>query len=370
MKGLQVALVPALFKGQEHRKCRELARLLVRAGHTVHLLTEHPLEGLPEGVHLHLLQGGDPPLLEGTLRHYSIIGTLLEVHHQRPLDVVYVHDVFPWLPSVMHAREVAGAAWRVVGGVRHTDMTLLHQHPALRLVLRHSLLTASHLTALSNNLAANTRVLFNLPEEHPIEVIPSGVHLDNHLYTEGPVWRKPVVLHTTNHRPVKRTGDVLRAFQKVRLQVDAELLVVGDGPDRSQHEALARQLDLRHHVTFMNPRRDLTPLWTRTAVVMKASEYEAFPLDALRAQACGIPVVATRVGGIPEVLQDGHGARLLEVGDVDGLAQAALGWLLDEKGMKEARWQARHNSLRFSHHRTLERHLDALLGGVALKGNR
>ena len=164
----------------------------------------------------------------------------------------------------------------------------------------------------------------------PIEVIPNFV--DTAAYVPAPTLptgAPPVLLHNSNFRPLKRIDDVLRIFAKVRARRASKLVLIGDGPERARAEQLAQTLGVAGSVEFLGERRDFIEQLQQARVFLLPSESESFGLAALEAMSCGVPVVASRIGGLPELIEEGVSGFLAPVGDVDAMAAAALRLLED-----------------------------------------
>ncbi|MCL6598659.1 MAG: N-acetyl-alpha-D-glucosaminyl L-malate synthase BshA [Alicyclobacillus macrosporangiidus] len=223
----------------------------------------------------------------------------------------------------------------VVTTLHGTDVTLLSQDRTLFDLVRFGLLHSDAVTAVSRSLAAQTEARFGL--ERPIHCIHNFV--DPHVFrpAERPDLRRalapngePILLHVSNFRPVKRVADVLRVFARVRTKVAARLVLVGEGPDAWEARQLTETLGIAPHVVFLGKQDDVVPLYQVADLFLLPSQQESFGLAALEAMACGVPVIASDAGGIPEVVLDGETGFLRPVGDVEGMAEAAVRVLSDD----------------------------------------
>ena len=148
-----------------------------------------------------------------------------------------------------------------------------------------------------------------------------------------------ILMHLSNFRPVKRVTDVVKIFARVAREMPAQLILIGDGPDRSAAEWLAHDLGIQGRVHFLGKQERVNELLPLADLLLMPSELESFGLAALEAMACKVPSIATRVGGVPELIDDGETGLLYEVGDVEGMAEGALGLLRDRErldAMREA----------------------------------
>ena len=253
------------------------------------------------------------------------------------LDVVHAHYALPHAVSAQLARQVLATepgarAPRLVTTLHGTDTTLVGIDPSFLPLTRFSVLGSDAVTVPSAWLAEATRRNLDLPAV-AIDVIPNFV--DTARFAPGaptPVVA-PVLVHVSNFRALKRTDDVVRIFARVRAGRDARLRLVGDGPERERALTLARELGVAGDVDAVGERDDLPALLADAAVFLLPSENESFGLAALEALACGVPVVAARVGGVPEVVRDGEVGFLHDVGDVAAMA-ASTARLLDDPALR------------------------------------
>jgi N-acetyl-alpha-D-glucosaminyl L-malate synthase BshA len=214
-----------------------------------------------------------------------------------------------------------------------TDVTTLGIDPAYQAITRLAVAQSTVVTAVSRSLAANaTRLLHRsdirvLPNFIDTEQFrPANRSVDPHrTHTDAP----PVLVHVSNFRPVKRVADCLHIFAGVIRRMPARMWMIGDGPDRQAAQALARSLGVSSSVDFLGNRSGIEDLLPEAALLLLPSADESFGMAALEAMSCAVPVVASRVGGLPEVVVDGVSGRLLPVGDIAGMTAAALGILED-----------------------------------------
>jgi len=188
-------------------------------------------------------------------------------------------------------------------------------------------------TAVSGFLAAETGRQLSL--RRPIDVVPNFIDPDRHGTTIPPCIpekeseRQLTVMHISNFRPLKRLGDVVRIFERVRRRLDARLVLVGDGPEFGRTRDLVAELGLADRVSFVGIVDEVAPLLAAADLLLLPSETESFGLVALEAMASSVPVVASRVGGLPEVVEHGVTGYLAPVGDVEQMADFSLRILSD-----------------------------------------
>ena len=251
---------------------------------------------------------------------------------------------------------------KVITTLHGTDITLVGLDPSFYPITRFSIARSDGLTAVSQYLRQETVRRFALPAA-AIEVIPNFVDLDRYRRDLAPCHRaqlapggEKIVMHISNFRPVKRVPDVVRIFAAIRRALPARLVLVGDGPDRGRAQEVARQEGVLDDVAFLGKQASVAELLACADLVLLPSESEAFGLVALEAMACGVPVVATAVGGVPEVVPHGEAGYLAPVGAIEEMAGAAIRLLSDEARWHAASAAARTAATRFGADRIVPRY--------------
>lgn len=324
----------------------ELGIALAARGHDVHFITyEHPFR-LPHflpRVTFHEVNIGNYPLFEYPPYDLALAVRMHDVVLSQGLDLLHVHYAIPHATSAWIAKEMLatqGRALPVVTTLHGTDITIVGQDHSYHAITRFSIERSDRITSVSQWLKDETVKAFGC-ENCRVEVIPNFVDptaFDRARH--GDALRaelgggRPILMHISNFRPVKRVRDVVRIFAEVRRHRPCVLVMVGDGPDRGAAEDEARTLGVAPDVRFLGRIDDVAPLLAAADLYLFPSESESFGLSALEALASGVPVVASRVGGVPEVVNDGVTGALRALGDVPGMAQAALEFL------EPARWAA------------------------------
>lgn len=308
----------------------ELGKQLALRGHTISFISySAPLRlvDLPPRVTFHEVQAGEYPLLKQYPYTLALAAKMVEVAAANALQVLHVHYAIPFSPAAILARQMAPELnLRVVTTLHGTDTSLVGAAPYFHPVTRFSIEQSDAVTTVSEYLREETRETFRITR--PIEVIPNCVDLDHYQRAAGDNGRK-LVLHISNFRPVKRAADVIEVFARVRTQVDARLVLVGDGPDLSRSLALAREKGVGGEVTTVGVVDDVAPFLGAADLLLLPSASESFGLVALEAMASGVPVVASRTGGLPEVVPDGEAGFLLPAGEVATMAARAVELLTD-----------------------------------------
>jgi N-acetyl-alpha-D-glucosaminyl L-malate synthase BshA len=277
-----------------------------------------------KNVTLHEVKSPTHPLIPHGDFTLALASRLAEVAHAHQLDLIHVHYALPLAVSAMLARELHPPV-KIVTTVHGTDVLTLGLDPAFKPLLGQALIRSEVVTAPSRFLATSAKRDFAL--ERDVEVISNFV--DTNHFAPGALSAKPVLVHNSNFRSVKRMEDVVRIFARVRERIPAELVLVGDGPERRHVEAFLQQLGLTPHVRMIGESRDVVPVLQESSVFLLPSEVESFGLAALEAMSCGVPVVASNAGGIPEVVEHGKTGFLHPVGDVEAMAQSTLRLLED-----------------------------------------
>jgi len=317
----------------------ELALSLAERGNKVHLFSHDVpprLARSPGPVEMHVAQGVPYPLFHSTPHDLAITSSILEVHRDQGLDVLHAHYALPHAVSAFlaraAARDRAGRAAPVVVTTLHgTDITLVGNDPSYALLTQFVILASDAVTAVSESLARSTRDNFcEGVEPCSIEVIPNFVDTKAFSPAAAPPRKgPPFAVHVSNFRPVKRVPWLIEAFADGARGTDATLVLVGDGPDQARCRERARELDLCDRVCFLGIRDALPELLAPARVFLLSSREESFGLSALEAMSCGIPVVATDVGGVAEVVEHGKTGLLSDLEDRDAFA-AHLRRLLTE----------------------------------------
>jgi L-malate glycosyltransferase len=311
----------------------EIGLELARRGHRVHFICAEPPARLPPdtpNLAFHKVELRDYPLLLEGQYPLALASQMIDVAQKERLDLWHVHYALPHATSAYLAQQILGArAPRVITTLHGTDITLVGNDPSYLPITRFSIEKSDGVTAPSASLAQATRDNFGITRD--IEVIPNFVDTER-FAPNGPPAGVPAIVHSSNFRPLKRVDDVLAVFERVRRDRACRLLLLGDGPERPRIEADVRARGLGADVDFLGEQLDVAATLRRAHVFLLPSETESFGLAALEALSCGVPVVASRAGGLPEVIREGEAGFLLPVGDVDAMA-AAVARILDDAAL-------------------------------------
>ncbi len=318
----------------------ELGRDLAERGHNVHFISSvlpTRLTELNDRIHFHEVEMMSYPLFEHQPYDLALATKMATVARAEKLDLLHVHYAIPHSISAILARESIKQKRYVpvITTLHGTDITLVGADRSYLPITRYGLQQSDGVTAVSKFLKQATIETFDFDE---IEVIPNficGLHykrqpespLRNELAPSG----EKLLVHVSNFRPVKRPADCVEILAKVRAKgVNARLVMVGDGPERSATYYRAEQLNLNGNISFVGKQANIADYLGIADVFLLPSELESFGLAALEAQACEVPVIATRIGGIPEVVSEGETGYLSDIGDVSKMSEDTLRLLADE----------------------------------------
>lgn len=302
----------------------ELGLELAARGHDVHFISyANPirLDSHP-GIHYHEVEVTSYPLFQFPPYCLALASRMAEVAERERLDLLHVHYAIPHSISALLAQQMMTRRLPFVTTLHGTDITLVGAEPSYFPITKFSIEKSDAVTAISQHLRRHTEQVFGITRE--IQVINNFVNLKT--YRPAPERRpaRPTLIHISNFRPVKRTPDCVRVLAAVRRHVDAELIMVGDGPERGPAERTACELGVWEHTRFEGKQNKIAEWLQRAHVLLLPSEMESFGLAALEGMACGTVPVATRVGGVPEVITDGADGFLCPVGDVEAQAARVL----------------------------------------------
>jgi N-acetyl-alpha-D-glucosaminyl L-malate synthase BshA len=337
----------------------ELGLELARRGHDVHFIayaSPFRLRGFAERVTFHEVVTADYPLFEHSPYALALAVKQHEVALREKLELMHVHYAIPhaataWLAKQMLKQE---RDLKVVTTLHGTDITLVGQDPSYYTITTFSIEQSDAVTAVSAYLRDETYRAFGCIG-CDVRVIPNFVSPIEYHTPTGPSFRgilapvgHKILVHVSNFRPVKRVADVIRIFAAVRRAMPATLVLVGDGPDRDAAEQEADRLELGRDVRFLGKVDQVAELLRGSDLFLLPSETESFGLAALEAMACGVPVISTAVGGLPEVVVSGETGFLAPVGAVDVMAAEATAILADPERHERMRKAAATRALTFA----------------------
>jgi N-acetyl-alpha-D-glucosaminyl L-malate synthase BshA len=332
----------------------ELALGLAERGHEIHIVSyaiPFRLSAYHENVFIHEVEVASYPLFKYPPYALSLATKLVDVVQEYELEIIHAHYAVPHAASAYLAKQIVGPhRLKTVTTLHGTDITLVGADISFYRVVQFAIENSDGVSAVSNYLRQRTIDEFHISRE--IRVIHNFI--DTERYTsENKECRRQhfapngekILMHASNFRPVKRVGDVVRIFDRVRREIPSKLLLVGEGPERLFVQQLVKELKLVEDVVFLGELDNLEEILNCADLVVLPSEQESFGLTALEAHACSVPVIAAAVGGLPEVVVDGKTGFLLPVGDIHGMSKRALSLLTDRELDRAFRKCARKRAL-------------------------
>jgi N-acetyl-alpha-D-glucosaminyl L-malate synthase BshA len=330
----------------------ELGIELAALGHEVHFISySQPfrLNGRDGGIFYHEVPVSNYPLFEFPPYDLALASRMAEVAEFYELDLLHVHYAIPHSVSALLARQMLGDRGRklpFVTTLHGTDITLVGLDRSYLPITRYSIQQSDGVTSISQYLKDKTLSAFGITRD--IAVVPNFVNCnvyqpykdESRRAVERARFAQPdekLLIHLSNFRPVKRVVDVVKVFAQVAAQVPAQLILVGDGPDRSAAEWLAHDLKIHSKIHFLGKQERVNELLPLADLMLMPSELESFGLAALEAMACKVPSIATRVGGVPELIDDGETGLLYPVGAVNDMAGGALDLLTSPDRLENMR---------------------------------
>jgi N-acetyl-alpha-D-glucosaminyl L-malate synthase BshA len=347
----------------------ELGIALADRGHEVHFITYRQPFRLPSflpRVFFHEVDVGRYPLFEFPPYDLALAVRMHEVVRTHGLELLHCHYAIPHATSAWIAREMlreTNEDVRLITTLHGTDITIVGQDPSFYAITKFSIEKSDHITAVSEYLRDETVRAFGCTG-CDVDVIHNFIDPDVYNRAKYPTILKdqlgnsrPVLMHVSNFRAVKRVRDVIRVFAEVNREKPSVLVMIGDGPDRPAAEEEARLLGVEGSVSFLGKLDLIAPLLAAADLFILPSQTESFGLSALEALASGVPVIGTNAGGLPEVIRDGETGALCGVGDVAGMAAAALAILTDPGRWEDmSRLAAADARERFSRDAVVERY--------------
>ncbi len=333
----------------------ELGKELALKGHEVHFISyamPFRLNHYVENIFFHAVESSNYPLFEFNLYSLALASKMVEVATYENLDLLHVHYAIPHAISAFLARQILKDKrdLKIITTLHGTDITLVGLEPSFLHLVKFSIEQSDGVTTVSRYLKEKTETNYLIDKE--ITVIPNFID-SNFLKPENAcAFRKhiaptgeKIMVHVSNFRVVKRVSDTLRILKLVQKDIPAKLVLVGDGPDRSDCERLARELDLGNSVVFLGKQEALGDILNASDLFLIPSQSESFGLSALEAMACGLPVIASSVGGLPELVRHNETGFIAEFGDVERMAKYAVDLLTNEKKYKLFSSKARERAV-------------------------
>lgn len=330
----------------------ELGLELARRGHEIHFITySQPvrLALLNPNVHYHEVNVPEYPLFHFQPYELALSSKLVDMVKLHKIELLHVHYAIPHAYAGYMAKQMLkheGIKIPMVTTLHGTDITLVGSHPFYKPAVTFSINKSDIVTSVSQSLKDETYKLFDIKKD--IEVIPNFIEINKpRLDENAPCQRalmaskeERIITHISNFRAIKRIPDVVKVFDKIQKKIPAKLMMVGEGPEKEKAEILCEELGISDKVIFFGNSNDIDKILCYTDLFLLPSETESFGLAALEAMACGVPVISSNSGGLPEVNFSGISGYLSDVGDVDDMAKNALAILEDDEELSKFKQNA------------------------------
>ena len=339
----------------------ELGKALADKGHSVHFITyQQPvrLNVFSANIYYHEVRVPTYPLFDYPPYEVALASSMVDVIMNHDLDLLHVHYAIPHASAAFMAKQIVRKSGRdipVITTLHGTDITLVGKDKTYEPVVTFSINESDAITAVSQNLRQETYSSFSIQKD--IEVIYNFVDVSRFSKKPIDAFRKvispaneKILVHASNFRKIKRVNDVIKIFAQVRKEMPAKLLMIGDGPERSSCETLARVLGVHDDIRFLGKQEQMEEILAVSDLFLLPSEYESFGLSALEAMAARMPVISSDAGGLPEVNINGITGYLAAVGDTAAMSKCAIELLGDEERLNTFKEQAYEQACKFDIH--------------------
>src|SRR6201990_565846 len=342
----------------------ELGKALAQKGHHVHFITyQQPvrLNGFIPNIFYHEVQVPTYPLFDYPPYETALASTMVDVIKNNDLQLLHVHYAIPHASAAYMAKKILegeGKHIPVITTLHGTDITLVGRDKTYAPVVAFSINQSDAITAVSENLRDETYRTFSI--EKDIEVIYNFVDVER--FTRKPIdaFRKVIapngeriLMHASNFRKIKRVQDVVKIFTEVRKNIPTKLLFVGDGPERSTAEDIARELGVFDEIRFVGKQEQMEDILAIADLFLLTSDYESFGLSALEAVASGVPVISSNAGGLKEINVDGKTGYMANVGDVLTMSRRAIEILKNNETLTAFKMRAAAHAKEYDIHRII-----------------
>lgn len=376
MERLKVGVICYPSLGGSGVVATELGIMMADRGHEIHYIcSSKPFRFLDvhPNIQFHEVKIDGYAVFKYPPYDIALANRIAQVIEAEELDLLHVHYAVPHAVSAALGKDMANSDIGIITTLHGTDVTILGHDPGLRNTVRYGIDKSTFTTTVSESLRQETLELIG-PDK---ELITIYNFIDEKKYRQvnpgtlktdlGIGLDEKVIIHISNFRKIKRIPDIIDSFMLVRKEQDAKLVLVGDGPERMDIELLVVEKGLQDHVVFTGKRDDLPELLAISDVMFHLSEKEAFGLVLLEALACGVPCIATDIGGIPEVIEDGVNGYLVPLGAVEQAADKAIALLKDKALHQSFKHQARKTAEEKFHSSTIVAQYEKLYYEVAMR---
>lgn len=343
----------------------ELGKALAARGHKVHFIAysmPFRLENLSENISFHEVDVNTYPLFEYPNYSLNLTSKMVDIVKHESLDLLHVHYAIPHATSAVLARQILekeGIRVPVVTTLHGTDITIVGRDPSFKPVVNYSINESDGVTAVSDYLRRETYCRFEVTRD--IAVIPNFIDTERFARLDKGHFKKAifpngerVLAHVSNFRPVKNANEVIEIFHRLRADGEpVKLLMVGDGPERAPAEHLARELGVFDDIRFLGKQQPVEEILSIADVFVMPSGSETFGLAALEAMACGVPAVASNIGGLPELIEDGVSGYLCPLNDLDAFTDRIRSILSSDDTLATMSAAARRRAENFDSNRII-----------------
>jgi N-acetyl-alpha-D-glucosaminyl L-malate synthase BshA len=355
----------------------ELGKALAKNNHQVHFISySQParLEAFVENIFYHEVYIPQYPLFQHAPYETALAGKIVEIVKSNKLELMHVHYAIPHASAALLAKMILkeeGIHMPVVTTLHGTDITLVGREASYEPVVTWSINQSDAVTAVSDSLVRDT--LKHFAVKRPIRMIPNFIDFERFNKKPRQYFKdlmapnnERIIVHTSNFRKVKRVEDVVRIFDIIQKEIPAKLLLIGDGPERSNIEKVCRELGVCNKVTFLGKQEAIEEILSICDLFILPSESESFGLSALEAMACEVPVISTNTGGLPEVNIHGVTGFLSNIGDYQNMAANSLILLQNDTLLVQFRKNALEQAKNFDLDRILNQYLEVYEEMIAL----
>lgn len=324
----------------------ELGLALAEKGHEIHFITyKQPvrLELLSKNIHFHEVTVPEYPLFHFQPYELALSSKLVDMVKLHKIELLHVHYAIPHAYAGYMAKKILaeeGIRIPMVTTLHGTDITLVGNHPFYKPAVTFSINNSDVVTSVSESLKEDTLRLFDIRKA--IHVVPNFIDIPKEIQPVSNCQRElmaedheRIITHVSNLRAVKRAVDVIEIFYRIQKEIPSKLIVVGEGPERERCELRAAEKGIEDRVLFLGNSNEVDKILCYTDLFLLPSEKESFGLAALEAMACGVPVISSNTGGLPEVNVHGVSGFLSDVGNVDEMARNGIAVLKEDETLAE-----------------------------------
>lgn len=340
MKKLKIGITCYPTVGGSGVIATELGKMLAERGHEIHFITSSVpfrLNKIYPNVFFHEVEVNNYSVFQYPPYDIALASKMADVIKEEQLDILHVHYAIPHAVCAVLARDMSGQDFGIVTTLHGTDISVLGEDSTLAQAIKYGINQSDAVTAVSESLKQQTYdlidtkapidTIYNFVDEQVFKPVNPG----NLKQQFGIAEDEKVIIHISNFRKIKNLPDIVESFMKIRAQMPAKLLLVGDGPEKHRVMEQVKASDYKKDVLFLGKQENITELFAISDLKLLLSEKESFGLVLLEAMACGVPGIGTAIGGIPEVIEHGVNGYIVELGDTQAVAEYAVQLLQDEQ---------------------------------------